>query len=72
MQILTLFQIVVALLIIVSVTFQTRGSESGIAFGGAGEGYKSKRGLEKFLFYFTVVLAAIFAAISILSLLYRR
>ncbi len=72
MQILTIAQIVIALLIIVSVTFQTRGSESGIAFGGGGEGYKSKRGLEKFLFYFTVLLAVIFAAISILALLYRR
>lgn len=72
MQILTIVQIAVALLIIITVTFQTRGSESGIAFGGAGEGYKSKRGLEKFLFFFTVALAAVFAAVSILSLLYRR
>ncbi len=72
MQFLTIIQIVVAFLIIIAVIFQTRGSESGIAFGGAGEGYKSKRGLEKFLFYATIVFSAFFAAISILSFLYRR
>lgn len=72
MEVFTVIQIAIAVLIILSVTFQTRGSDSGIAFGGAGEGYKSKRGLEKFLFYFTIILAILFAATSVLAFLYRR
>ncbi len=63
-------QIVIGVLLVISIILQTRGSTVGIAFGGSGESYRSKRGLEKLLFYATIVLAVLFASISILSLLF--
>jgi protein translocase SecG subunit len=47
---------------------QTRGTSVGIAFGGGSETYRSKKGVEKILFYATIILAALFAALSILRL----
>ena len=61
---------IVALLIIVAVVVQNRGSDSSMAYGGgAASSYRSKKGLEKFLFYATIALAAVFAGLSILSVL---
>lgn len=66
----TIAQVVIGVLLVITIILQTRGSTVGIAFGGSGESYRSKRGLEKLLFYATIVLAALFASISILSLLF--
>lgn len=49
---------------------QTRGTQAGIAFGGGGETYRSKKGIEKFLLYATIVLAVLFASVSILAVLF--
>ncbi len=69
---LTIFQIIIALLLIGAVILQNRGAggSSSMGFGG-GESYRSKRGLEKFLFYATIVLGVLFAATSILALVLR-
>ncbi len=71
MTLLTVLQLIIALLLIIVVILQTRGSEMGMSFGGGGESYRSKRGLEKILFYATIVLAAIFALLSVLALINR-
>lgn len=71
MSILTILQMIVALLLVVTIILQSRGSSSGIMFGGGGESFRGKRGLEKTLFYVTIILAAVFALLSILSLLNR-
>lgn len=71
MKILTILQMIISLLIIITVILQTRGSQAGITFGGRGESYRSKRGLEKLLFYATIILAVLFASVSILSLLIK-
>lgn len=68
MNILAIIQVILSLLLIVTIILQQRGSEAGIAFGGGGESFRSKRGLERFLFYATIVLAVLFAANSILTL----
>ena len=68
MNIFAIIQIVLALLLIIVTILQQRGSNAGMAFGGGGESFRSKRGLEKFLFYATIVLAILFAANSILTL----
>jgi len=68
MSIFVIVQITVSLLLVVSVILQNRGTDAGIAFGGGTESFRSKRGLEKFLFYATIVLLVIFASNSILSL----
>ncbi|HVZ66781.1 MAG TPA: preprotein translocase subunit SecG [Patescibacteria group bacterium] len=69
MNILNILQIIVSVLLVVVIIFQTRGTEAGITFGGGGQSYRSKKGLEKVLFYATIVLAAIFAFLSIISVL---
>lgn len=66
--ILPYIQIVISVLLIASIILQSRGSEVGGVFGGGGETYRSKRGIEKFLFYVTIVLAVLFASSSILAL----
>lgn len=62
-------ELIVALLLIVSIIMQSRGSGTGMAFGGGTESYRSKRGLEKILFYATIILSAFFVLLSIISLI---
>ena len=67
-----ILQVIISIALVITVIFQTRGSQVGMAFGGSGESYRSKRGLEKMLFYATIVLAILFASISILALLFSQ
>ncbi len=71
MRLYPIIQLVIAILLIVVIILQTRGTQAGIAFGGTGESYRSKKGIEKILFYATIVLAVLFASVSILSLVTR-
>ncbi len=70
-MILLVIQIIVAVLLIVCVALQMQGSGLSTAFGGSGEFYRSKRSVEKFLYFATIALAAVFAILSLL-LLYHR
>lgn len=71
MTIFIIFQLIISVLLIVTVVLQSRGSDAGLAFGGGGETFRSKRGLERVLFYATIILAVLFAANSILALISR-
>lgn len=62
-------QIVVAVLLIFLILIQAKGVGLGRAFGGGGEFYKSRRGVEKVIFYLTIVLTAIFLITSVATLL---
>lgn len=64
--IMNLVQIVVAIILIIVVLLQVRGQGGGL-FGSAEGSYRTRRGLEKVLFQFTVVLAVIFLTASIIS-----
>lgn len=64
-----IIQMVLAVLIIVTVILQSRGSSGGMAFGGNGESYRAKKGIERLLFYATIVFSALFAAVSIIALI---
>lgn len=68
MNIFTIVQLIIAVLLVITVVLQSRGGDAGMAFGGGGETFRSKKGLEKILFYTTIVLAVLFAANSILAL----
>jgi preprotein translocase subunit SecG len=59
-DIFKIFQIVFAIVLVVCVLLQQRGSGLGVAFGGEGNVYRSRRGVEKFLFYATIVVAFLF------------
>ena len=64
---LYIIQIVLAVLLAAAILFQQRGTGLGGVFGGEGNVYRSRRGIEKFLFILTFVLAALFVVTIILS-----
>jgi preprotein translocase subunit SecG len=61
-------QIVVAAALILVSLLQVRGGGLGGIFGQADTVYRTKRGVEKTLFQFTIALAVIFVVLSIVSL----
>jgi preprotein translocase subunit SecG len=61
-QTLQIVQLILAILVIVSILMQQQGSGLGSAFGGEGNFYRSKRGLEKVLFYATIAFIVLFVA----------
>lgn len=70
-QTFLIFQIILAVLLIISILLQHRGTSLGGAFGGAGEVYRSRRGAERFLFYWTVTLAGLFVIMAIANILIK-
>jgi preprotein translocase subunit SecG len=71
--ILIIAQIIVCLLLIGLILLQVQGTGLGSSslFGGGGEFYSSKRGVEKFVFAGTILLAVIFAGLSIALLVLK-
>ena len=67
-DILTIVQIITAILLVVVVLLQQKGSGMGAAFGGSGGVTSTKRGADKFLFQATIVVSIIFFGVAILSL----
>lgn len=67
-MILLVFQIIIAILLIASILIQAKGSGLGEAWGGSSEIFSSRRGIEKYIFTATIVLAALFLLTSIASL----
>ena len=63
-------QLISSIFLMTSILLQQRGSGLSGAFGGEGNVYRTKRGVEKILFYATVVFALFFFASSLASLLY--
>tara|TARA_B100001105_G_C22383092_1_gene440572 strand:- start:1338 stop:1526 length:189 start_codon:yes stop_codon:yes gene_type:complete len=58
--------LILAIIIILAILLQTRGSTSGL-FGQSDGSYRSRRGFEKILFRFTIVLIIIFVFIAVLN-----
>lgn len=67
-KIILIAQIVVSVLLAVSVLLQNRAEGLGQMFGGGGEIFRTKRGLEKFLYFFTIALIVVLVALSLLIL----
>lgn len=61
-------QLAAAALLTVSILLQNRGAGLSASFGGDFGGYYTKRGMEKFLFSATIVLAIIFLGLSIVNI----
>lgn len=68
MKITNILQLIVSILLIISILLQNRGSGLGAAFGGDSGGYYAKRGFEKFLLYFSVILTFLFIVLAILNI----
>ena len=69
---LKIIQIIVAILLILSILVQNRGTGLTSIFGGEGNIYRARRGAEKNLFVITIILSIIFFGISFLSLAYNK
>ena len=72
-HVLPYVQIILSALIIISVIMQRTGASLGGAFGvdNFSSGFHTRRGLEKTLFYSTIVLGILFAISALVSLLIR-
>ena len=60
--------IFVVLLLIATILLQVRGAGGGL-FGGGGTTFRTRRGVEKTLFQFTIILAIIFALLAVVNVL---
>ncbi len=69
---LAIIQIVAAVILVITVLLQHRGTGVGGAFGGADISYRSRRGVEKLLFRSTILFATIFVVIVIAQILTNR
>jgi preprotein translocase subunit SecG len=58
-------EIVVSIGLMASILLQARGAGLSSAFGGDSAVYRSRRGIEKRLFQFTILLAVLFVIFSI-------
>ncbi len=66
---LTIAQIISAILLVVVILMQQRGSGLSGLFGGSGDVYRSKRGVEKILFRATIALSVVFLGSGLAILL---
>ena len=65
---LNIAQIAIAILLVAAILMQARGSGLGAAFGGEGNVYRTKRGVEKSLHTTTIVLAVLFFCLSLVAI----
>jgi preprotein translocase subunit SecG len=65
---ISLAQIIISIALVVVIVLQSRNSGGlGGIFGGDNTMFRTRRGVEKVLFNFTIVLAVAFVVISLLS-----
>jgi len=64
---LTILQIIIAIALTAIILLQAKGTGLGSTFGGQSQMYHSKRGVEKVVFYATIILATLFVIISLVN-----
>ncbi|MBA3724010.1 MAG: preprotein translocase subunit SecG [Candidatus Levybacteria bacterium] len=69
---LSIFQILIAVLLVAVILLQAPGTGLSPVFGGGGEAYRSKRSAQKFLVIATIALSAILAILSITLLVLQN
>ena len=68
-NILPIAQGIIAILLIIFILVQQRGTALGSAFGGEGGGfYSTRRGIQKKIFWATIVSGALFIILALLNL----
>ena len=72
MNINTILQIITvgsAVLMVLAILLQQRGASLGAGFGSSGELYTTRRGIDKNLFEFTIIMAVVFVLSILVGLL---
>ena len=68
---LLIAQAIVAVLVIIFVLLQQRGTALGSAFGGEGGGfYSTRRGLQKKIFWASIISGILFIVLAVLNLIF--
>ena len=68
-KLLTSAQLISAVLLVIFVLLQSKGTGLSSVFGGEGNIYRTRRGLEKGLFILTIIVVIIFATASFLNVI---
>jgi protein translocase SecG subunit len=66
---LSISQIIVAVIVIVLILLQQRGGALGSAFGQEGSFYATTRGIQKKIYWATIVFGVIFIILALLNLI---
>jgi len=67
---LIVVQMISGILMMAAILLQQRGTGLGSAFGGGGNVYRTKRGIEQVLSYFTVAMAFVFCLSSLFVVIF--
>lgn len=68
-QALLIVQIILSIAIVALILIQAKGTGLGQAFGGMGGSYSTRRGVEKTVFFLTIIVAVLFFLSSVVQLL---
>ena len=68
--ILTVAQGTLAILLITCILMQARGAGLSATFGGDGNVYRTKRGVEKKIFQLTIIVAILFFGVALANVIY--
>jgi preprotein translocase subunit SecG len=65
---LLVLNIIFSVLIVVFILIQGRGAGLGSAWGGGGEMFQTRRGMEKIILWLTTIFIIIFLVVSLINL----
>lgn len=68
-SIYNIIQLVLSVLLIIVILLQQKGAGLSGIFGGSSNVYSTKRGVDKFLHWGTIVIAVVFFGVALLRLL---
>ena len=70
-SLLPIAQIIVAVALVICILLQQRGTALGASFGGGGEVYSTRRGIQKKIFWITIILGIAFIVLALVNLILR-
>ena len=68
--VLRITHVLISTLLVAAILLQAKGVGLSAAFGGGGEVFRTRRGAERIIFVFTIVLAILFALTSIANVVF--
>lgn len=68
-DIISIIQIFLGIILTLLILMQTKGTGLGSTFGGEISFYSTRRGVEKLLFYFTIITSGLFLITSVIGLI---
>lgn len=71
LELITVVQIISAILLIMGILLQQRGVGLGSAFGGEGALYRTKRGVERGIFIGTIIFSILFFSSALAGVILR-